>query len=771
MSSLSEAADAEPADVDRVAGPGAGAHADAAADGVDRRNVADLLREAARRTGGLTALAGVARSVTWTELDVAADRAAVALARAGLRPGNRIVVALPSTEDLVLVLFAAARAGLVAVPIAPGRGDTAAIADLVDASAVLAGPDDVSPDGDGSGLDRNDLQRHRLDPDQVTAWWSGPVPAPVPAAAGGEDLVLLARANRGHRPVMVSHRAVLAAVELAGRLPGVWQPGDRALQATPLHHLTGWAHALLPVAAVGGTAVLVPADVGPEDPGGVLELIRRELVTILPGAPLLYHRLFTHPDAESALGSVRAMTTNTASLDQIDRDLARSVTGRPVHRGYGLTETCGVIVSTAARPSAGLSQELSVVPVPDGSAPDPGPDAGRGIPDDRRAGAVGRPVPGVRIRIVGAADPVEPAHGARDRVDTPAAKGPADPAGEDRPVVVADPDPVTDGGAAEPPDPAAAPAERVGLDELGADIDVDDELGPIQVWSPTLFSGYWPDGQDGPDHDGWFVTGDLGYLDDDGTLVLVDRAAETVTVAGFTVWPSEVEDVLLEHPAVHEAALISLDAPAPDGDPAASGGAALVAVLVPEPGAELDVDALTGWLAERLPAFKRPTAVITVDQLPHTELGRVDRTEVRRRSRRRPESVRRLTLVPAPVEPAQDAGDPGTGERGSTASSVAPPSERRRRERRRRTADTPAEPPTTTPEPDLPPAGGTAESASTGAGTASATETETGTEPAPGAAPETEPETASSLDELGRRLPATDDRRERGRADTDDDLF
>ena len=68
----------------------------------------------------------------------------------------------------------------------------------------------------------------------------------------------------------------------------------------------------------------------------------------------------------------------------------------------------------------------------------------------------------------------------------------------------------------------------------------------IQVRGANPFSGYWPDGADGPDADGWWPTGDVGFLDADGDLFLVDRLKELVIVSGFNVYPSEVEDVVAE---------------------------------------------------------------------------------------------------------------------------------------------------------------------------------------------------------------------------------
>ena len=76
------------------------------------------------------------------------------------------------------------------------------------------------------------------------------------------------------------------------------------------------------------------------------------------------------------------------------------------------------------------------------------------------------------------------------------------------------------------------------------------------VRGPNLFSGYWPDGADGPDAEGWWATGDVAYADDEGDLHLVDRRTELILVSGFNVYPAEVEAVLAAHPGVAEAAVL-----------------------------------------------------------------------------------------------------------------------------------------------------------------------------------------------------------------------
>ena len=95
---------------------------------------------------------------------------------------------------------------------------------------------------------------------------------------------------------------------------------------------------------------------------------------------------------------------------------------------------------------------------------------------------------------------------------------------------------------------AALPGIEIRLvDETGRPPEGDDP-GEIQIRGANLFSGYWPDGAGGPDADGWWSTGDVGFLDASGDLFLVDRLKELVIVSGFNVYPVEVEDVIARGP-------------------------------------------------------------------------------------------------------------------------------------------------------------------------------------------------------------------------------
>ncbi|WP_028926143.1 AMP-binding protein [Pseudonocardia acaciae] len=151
------------------------------------------------------------------------------------------------------------------------------------------------------------------------------------------------------------------------------------------------------------------------------------------------------------------------------------------------------------------------------------------------------------------------------------------------------------------------------------------DTGLVSVRGPNLFSGYWPDGAGGPDADGWFRTSDVGYLDADGDLHLVDRASDLVIVNGFNVYPHEVEQVLEEHPSVAEAAVIGI------ADPAT--GEAVKAVLVPRAGATLTEDEVRAHCAARLARFKVPSVVEFADVLPHSATGKITRVALREERR------------------------------------------------------------------------------------------------------------------------------------------
>lgn len=171
----------------------------------------------------------------------------------------------------------------------------------------------------------------------------------------------------------------------------------------------------------------------------------------------------------------------------------------------------------------------------------------------------------------------------------------------------------------------AVPGVELWLRDEDGEPAEDGDPGEIEVRGANLFDGYWPDASGGPDADGWFATGDVAYADDDGDLHLVDRRRELIIVGGFNVYPAEVETVLLEHPAVTEAAVV--------GVPAAVKGEAVKAYVVTQ-SAVTPAD-LIAWCARSLARFKCPTEVEIVTELPHSATGKVRKAALRVRPERR----------------------------------------------------------------------------------------------------------------------------------------
>ena len=169
----------------------------------------------------------------------------------------------------------------------------------------------------------------------------------------------------------------------------------------------------------------------------------------------------------------------------------------------------------------------------------------------------------------------------------------------------------------------AAGGEEIELTEDDFDDDAPGspgtDPGEIVARGPNLFSGYWPDGRDGPAADGWWPTGDVAYADADGDLFLVDRLRELILVSGFNVYPYEVEQVLQQHPAVSEAAVLGVPHPY-------TGQTVKAFVVTSEP---VSTEDLLGYCERNLARFKCPTAIEFVASMPHSATGKVRKAALR----------------------------------------------------------------------------------------------------------------------------------------------
>ncbi len=451
------------------------------------RNLADLLAGTAARHADAPALVHEQRTLTWSELDRDASAVAAGLHERGLRPGQRVVLVLPTSVAFAQVYLGVLRAGGVAVPVNPSLtvGELARTVARAEAFAVVAGGTALGAvrqavSGVADALtDPPPELAHLAVPRLVVAGTSLPgedalddllasAASPPPPPTGGEDpavMLFTSGASADPRAAVLSHRALVANLDQVMALdPPPVGPDDVLLGVLPLSHVYGLSALLGQAVRTGARIALVPG----RDATGTLAAIREHQVTIAPVVPpmlLAWARVDDVTLAES-FASLRYLVSGAAALPvHVLEDVARRG-GVAVHQGYGLTEGAPVVTTTLASPV-------------------------------NKPGSVGRPVPGVQVRLV---------------------------------------------------------------DERGEDVEPGDP-GEIMIRGANLFSGYFPGEADGPDPDGWWRTGDVAYCDPDGDYFLVGRIKDLVIVSGFNVYPREVEEAILDHPDVAEVAVVAVPDP------------------------------------------------------------------------------------------------------------------------------------------------------------------------------------------------------------------
>ena len=149
------------------------------------------------------------------------------------------------------------------------------------------------------------------------------------------------------------------------------------------------------------------------------------------------------------------------------------------------------------------------------------------------------------------------------------------------------------------------------------------QTGEIAVTGPAVFAGYHdnPDANAKAFRDGWFLTGDLGHMDEQGFLYLTGRSSDMFISGGSNIHPREIEEKLLTHPDLSEAVVL--------GTPDPVWGEAGLAVCVSRPGHTPDPQAVLDWLAPRIPGYKRPKRLILWDSLPKSAYGKITRPMIR----------------------------------------------------------------------------------------------------------------------------------------------
>jgi long-chain acyl-CoA synthetase len=159
------------------------------------------------------------------------------------------------------------------------------------------------------------------------------------------------------------------------------------------------------------------------------------------------------------------------------------------------------------------------------------------------------------------------------------------------------------------------------VDDDGEEVAVG-EIGEILIKGHNVMKGYWnkPEATAEAIKDGWFATGDMAKVDDDGYYFIVDRKKELIIRGGYNVYPREIEEVIYEHPAVREAAVV--------GVPHAELGEEVGAAVALKAGASVDVDELRAFIKEQVANYKYPRKIWFVDELPKGPTGKILKREI-----------------------------------------------------------------------------------------------------------------------------------------------
>jgi long-chain acyl-CoA synthetase len=298
---------------------------------------------------------------------------------------------------------------------------------------------------------------------------------------------------------------------------------DVVFGGLPLFHVFGQTCGLNAAVKAGACLTLLPRF----DATKTLEILQRDNVTIFQGVPTMYVALVNHPNrADYDLSKLRVCASGGAAMPVEVMTSFEKEFGCVVLEGYGLSETS--------------------------------PIASFNLPERRRPGSIGSPVPGVEFRIV-------------------------DDAGNDVP---------------------------------------DGDPGEIVIRGHNVMKGYWgkPEATSAAIKDGWFHSGDVARRDEDGFYFIVDRKKDMIIRGGYNVYPREIEEVLYEHPAVAEAAVI--------GMPHAELGEEVAAVVALKPGGSATPDELRDYVKGKVAAYKYPRRVEIVDALPKGPTGKILKREI-----------------------------------------------------------------------------------------------------------------------------------------------
>jgi long-chain acyl-CoA synthetase len=537
---------------------------------VPEESLVDLLESSVERFGPLTALDFFGATTTYTELGEQVAKAAEGLRRLGVGPGDRVALVLPNCPQHVVAFYAVLRLGGVVVEHNP-----------------LYTADEMA----------FQLRDHR--PSVIVAW--DKVAPMVREIADALEVQTVLAVLAVHLP-----SALPRAKRWALRLPVGRARKTRAAMTRPAPGVPGWER------LVSRSPALPPGHPRPAA-GDVALLQYTGGTTGKPKGAILTHRNLR---ANAAQG--RAWMPGLVDGEEVVYAVL------PLFHAYGLTLCLTFAISIGA--TLVLLPRFDVDMVLDAVRRRPATFLPAVPPIYERVATAARErgvdLTSIRYSISGAmALPSSTAElwesvtggmlmeGYGMTETSPVALGnPAGPSRRVGPVGV--PFPSTEVRVVDRGDPTRAVA-------FG-------EPGELWLRGPQVFSGYWERPsetakvlRDG----GWIRTGDVVVMDEAGFVTIVDRIKELIITGGFNVYPTEVERVLRQVPGVADAAVVGLPDP--------GGSESVVAVVVLEPGAAFDEEAVRAACRDQLTAYKVPRRVIVVDELPRSMIGKVLRREVR----------------------------------------------------------------------------------------------------------------------------------------------
>lgn len=472
---------------------------------------------------------------TWQQVHQRVTALAAGLLELGLRPGDRLAVALPNQPEYLESFYACAVAGLIIAPLNTRSApeELARYLRLIEPGAILTTTSRALPSEATSGIrlitvDDSAVPAHPSTANYADLLAVTPLDAPIERSEDQPAAVFSTGGTTGvpRGVTLTTRNLVTNAYHMQMSLH--YGPDDRYLHASPMFHIADCA-SLFAVTLMGGSHTFLPSF----SSAAFFRCLQATRSTATLLVPTMVHMLLDDPEVHTAdLSSWRLLFYGGAPMPPAL--LTRAMQRLPCRfaQGYGMTEL-----------------SLAAVLTPE---------------DHLRAGTVDRSL----LRSAGRAAP-----GVRVRIDAP---GP-------------------------------------------------DGVGEVLVMGPNTFGGYWRSAdatRAAHTADGWVRTGDLGRLDADGYLYLVDRRKDMVITGGENVYSVEVEQVLAQHPAVAEVAVI--------GVPDPRWGERVHAVVVLRSGASrLPTDELERLARRHLAAYKVPRSFESADSLPTTGPGKIDKKQLR----------------------------------------------------------------------------------------------------------------------------------------------